>query len=364
MASTSVTQSYLENNFVRPTTLLNGGFDFWQRGTLLTHSELTAFANHSADQWQLTFPGSQQLTVQRISDFVTSNKRANRALGITLSSATSSLTAGTQYGLSQKIEGIYARELLYKPVTFSGKAKTNVGGTYTAYISWVDTASSNYYYCAVPIVLLGTGSEESFTAVFPPCPTTFTPEKGEAYSVKVGIILAGVATSVTGIYLTCPAASETYSHAAQANLFASSSNYINFSQLTLNPGSQAKAYFLDSYDAQLKLCRRYIERKTLASHLVNLYANTTSHVGSLTYETKRSSPSFVFQQTDEAKSSIANSSAVYYVGGSTAFTLNTFAAAGRTTTSSTGFSFSTTSATPVGTDTGNLNLDVLVISNM
>lgn len=360
----SVTQSYLENNFVRPTTLLNGGFDFWQRGSSLAESEITAFSNYSADQWQITFPVSQLLTTQRITDFVTSNKKSSKALQLTLSSATSSLTASTQYGISQKIEGIYARELLYKPVTFAGKVKTNLAGTYTAYISWVDTASSNYYYCAVPIILAGTGSEESFTAVFPPCPTTFTPETGEAYSVKVGLILAGVATSVTGIYLTCPAASETYSHSSQANLFASASNYMSFSQLVLNPGSQAKVYFMDSYDTQLQLCRRYVERKTLASHLVNLYANTTSHVGSLTYERKRSSPSFTFQQTDESKASISNSSAVYYVGGNTAFTLNTFAAAGRTTTSSTGFTFTTTSATPVGVDTGNLNLDVVVISNL
>lgn len=363
MAS-EVTQSYLENNFVRPTSLINGGFDFWQRGNLLIHSEITTFAQYCADQWMLTFPGSQQLTTQRISDFVTSNARSHSALGLTLQSATSSLSAGTNYHLSQRIEGIYARNLLYKPVTFSGKVQTNAAGTYTAFISWVDTASSNYYYCAVPIVLTGSGSEESFTAVFPPCPTTFAPEKGEALSVKVGIVLGGTATTVTGIYLNCPAASETYCHSAQTNFFASSSNYMNFSQMTLNPGSEAKIYFLDSYDTQLKLCRRYIERRALASHLVNLYANTTSHTSSLTYERKRSTPTFVFQQTDESKSAISNSSAVYYVGASMGFTLNTFAAAGRTTTSSTGFTFTTTSATPVGTDTGNINLDVLVISNL
>lgn len=365
MPSNFVTQNYLESNFIRPTALLNGGFDHWQRGTSLIETELTTFSGYSADQWITTFPAAQQITVARAADFVTSNKRSNRSLGVTLSSATSSLSANTQYGIHQKIEGIYARDLLYRPVTFAGKVKTNAAGTYTAYISWVDTASSNYYYCAVPVTLSGTGAEESFTAVFPPCPTTFTPEKGEAYSVKVGLILAGNATTVTGIYLTCPAASETYSHASQVNFFASSSNYLNLSQLTLNPGSTAKVYFLDSYEAQLKLCQRYIERKVLSTYLVNLYANTTAHVGSLSYERKLSdTPTLVFQQTDENKSAISNSSAVFYGGGSTAFTLGTFAAAGRTTNKSSGFTFTTTGVTPIGIDTGNINLDVLVVSNL
>jgi hypothetical protein len=360
-----VTQNYLESNFLRPTALLNGGFDHWQRGTTLNETELTAFSNYCADQWRLTFPALQQITVTRAADFVTSNTRSNRSLGITLSNTTSSFSAGSQYSISQRIEGIYARDLLYRPTTFSGKVKTNTPGIYSAFISWVDTASSNYYYCTVPITLLGTGAEETFTANFPPCPTTFTPQRGEAYSVKIGFILAGNATSVTGVYLSGPAASETYCNASQVNLFASSSNYINFSQLTVNPGTTAKIYHLNSYDEEAKLCQRYIERKVLSSHLVNLYANTTSHTGSISYERKLSAtPSFIFQQTDESKSAIANSSAVYYVGGNTAFTLGTFAAASRTTNKSTKFTFTTTSATPVGVDTGNINLDVLVISNL
>jgi hypothetical protein len=361
----NITQTYVENNFLRPDFLLNGGFNSWQRGTSLSDSELTTFSNYCADQWRLTFPPSQQLTVSKATDTFTTNFRSHSCLSLTLSNATVSLSTNTQFGLFQPIEGIYARNLLYSPLTFAGKIQTNRGGKYSAFISWVDTASSNYYYYAVPITLIGNNSEETFVVNFDPCPTTFTPQKGEALSMKVGIILAGNALTTSGVYLNCPAASETYCVSGQENFFASSSNTFKISQVTLNLGRTPKNYILDSATSELESLYRYIERVRLSSHLVNLYSNTTSHTGMLNYTRKLSStPSFNFLQTDESKSSITNSSAVYYVGGNTAFTLGSFAAAARTTNTSTKFNFTTTTATPVGVDTGNINLDVLVSSNL
>lgn len=365
MPSNFVTQTYVENNFLRPSALLNGGFTHWQRGSSLNDTELTSFSSFCADQWRLTFPAGQQLTVQRATDFVTSNARTHFCLSLALTNATASLSTNTQFGLFQPIEGVYARQLLYTPVTFSGKVRTNRSGIYSAFISWVDTASSNYTYCVVPFTLQGTDAEESFSVTFPICPTTFTPQKGEAASLKVGILLAGNTTTTTGIYTTCPAAAETYAAAGQVNFFASASNTFSISQLVLNAGSLPAVYNLPSIADELDTLYRYVERVRLSSHIVNLNANTTSHVGSLMYGRKlTASPSFTFLQTDDAKSAIANSGAVFYVGGSTNFTLGTFATAARTTTTSSRFTFSTTTATPVGVDTGNINLDVLVMSNM
>ena len=365
MPANYITQVFAENNFLRSPILLNGGFSSWQRGSSLNDTELTSFSNYCADQWRLTFPASQQVTVARATDFVTSNSRTHHCLSLSLTNATASLSANTQFGLWQPIEGIFARQLLYTPVTFSGKVQTNCPGTYSAFISWVDTASSNYYYCTVPITLAGLGAEETFTAVFPPCPTTFTPQKGEAVSMKVGLILAGNTTTTSGIYVTCPTTTETYAVTGQANFYNSASNTFKISQVTLNAGSTPRIYSLPSINEELLSIQRYIERLRLSSHVVNLYANTSSHVGSLTYTRKLSaSPTFTFTQLDDGKSAIANSTAVFYATGSTLFTLGSFAAAARTTATSTKFTFSTTVTTPVGVDTGNLNLDVLVTSNL
>lgn len=365
MPANFVTQTFVENNFLRPSVLLNGGFNHWQRGNSLNDSELTAYSNFCADQWRLTFPASQQLTVARATDSFTTNAKSHYCLSLSLSNVTSTLSANTQFGLFQPIEGIYARQLLYTPITFSGKIKTNCPGIYSAFISWVDTASSNYYYCAVPITLLGNNTEETFVAVFPPCPATFTPQKGEAASMKVGILLAGNKTSTSGIYTTCPAANETYTVSGQANFFASLTNTFQITQLVLGAGLQPKVYSLPSIDDELYSLTRYVERLRLSSHIVNLYSNTANHVGSLVYSRKlSSSPNFTFLQQDDTKSAIANSGAVFYVGGSTNFTLNTFAAAARTTATSSKFTFTTTATTPVGVDTGNINLDVLVFSNL
>lgn len=360
-----VTRAFLESNFLRHPVILNGGFNHWQRGNSLNDTELTTFSNFCADQWRLTFPASQQVTVQRANDFVTSNSLSHFCLQLSLSNATTVLSANTQFGLFQPIEGIYARELLYNPVTFSAKVQTNCPGTYSAFISWVDTASSNYVYCTVPITLLGNNTEETFTVNFPPCPSNFTPQKGEAASLKVGIILSGNTTTTSGIYSTCAAASETYAVAGQVNFYGSASNVFRISQVTLNVGSTPSVYVLPSLPDELDTLYRYIERLRLSSHIVNLYNNTSSHVGSLTYARKMtSSPSFIFTQTDDTKSTIANSGAVFYVGGSTNFTLGTFAAAARTSATSSRFNFSTTTTTPQNIDTGNINLDVLVFSNM
>lgn len=365
MGSNIVTQTFVENNFLRPSIILNGGFNHWQRGNSLNDTELTTFTNYCADQWRLTAPAGQQFSVSRATDFVTSNARSHYCLSLTLSNATTSLSANTQFGLFQPIEGIYSRQLLYSPVVFSGKVQTNCPGIYSAFISWVDTASSNYYYCTVPVTLLGNSTEETFTAIFPPCPSTFTPQKGEVAGLKVGLILAGNTTTTSGIYTTCPAATETYAVSGQVNFFGSASNVLKASQFTLNPGSSAKIYTVPSLDDELYTLARYIERLRLSSYLVNLNANTASHVGSLTYAKKMtSSPSFIFTQLDDTKSSITNSSAVYHGASNTAFTLGTFAAAARTTSTSSKFVFSTTTTTPVGVDTGNINLDVLVFNNM
>lgn len=359
-----VNRNYLETNFLRPLVLLNGNFNIWQRYTTLTNVDIAAFGGYTADRWMLDLPAGQTCTVTKGNSFVTSNSLSNSSWALTLSNSTSSLPSSSQYLFKQRIEGTAARQLLYRPVVLSGKAETNKAGVYSAVMAWTDSVNSKTSYCVVPITLLGTGAEESFTAIFPPCPSNFTPVIDSNLSLTVGLVLAGNLSSVTNIYLNVTTGSESYCAAGQVNFFSTISNYISLSQVVLNAGVAPQPFIGSVEEVDRTLCTRYFERKALSGHLVNLFAGTSTHFGSIAYAYKRSTPTLSFTNTTVAKATITNSANVYYNGGSTAVTQVSFAAATRTTDTSSGFTFNTASNTPAGNDTGYLNQDVLINSEL
>lgn len=356
-----VGRNYLENNFIRPSVLINGNFNIWQRYTALTQTDVTAFGGYTCDRFMLTFPAAQTLDVSRQTSFVTSNTLSDYCWSLALTNATTSLPASSQYVFQQRLEGSVASQLLYRPVVFSGKVQTNKAGIYSAFIAWTDTVNAKTVYSVFPVTFTGSGVEESFKATFQPCPSTFTPVVNSNLSVTIGIVLAGNLTSVVNTYLTGNPGSESYCATGQVNLFDSASNYIKFSQLVLNPGTEAQPFINSTKQLDRIQCERYFERKNLCAHPVNLFAGTSTHYGSAEYFSKRTStPSISFTNLDTSKATITNSANVYYAGANTALVQSSFAASQRTANSASGFTFNTSSATPANISSGYINQDVLI----
>jgi hypothetical protein len=355
-----VSRNYVESNFLRPPVLINGNFSNWQRYESLTEVDLAAFGGYTADRWMLTLPAGQTATISKQTSFVTSNSLSESCWGLALTNATASLPASSQFVFQQRIEGIVANQLLYRPVVFSGKVQTNKAGIYSAFIAWTDTVNTKTIYSVVPITLNGTGLEETFKASFQPCPSNFTPVLNSNLSVTIGIVLAGNLTNVTNLYLNVNQGTEAYCATGQVNLFDTASNYIKFSQLVLNAGTEAQPFIVNTKQQDDIQCRRYFERKTLCAKTVSLFAGTSTHFGNVDFANKRAVPTLSFSNLDVTKTSIATSADVYYAGGNTPLVQPSFAAAVRTTQSSSGFTFSTSSSTPAGIDSGYINQDLLI----
>ena len=336
-----VTKNYLENNFLKPVIALNTGFDFWARGNTISQTALTTLGNYTADCWTFSsFPASQTGSISRASNFATSNKLSQYCWNLSLTNATTSLPALSQYILVNRLDGNQIRHLLGKSLVVSGKARTNKAGTYSVFVAFLDTTSNLVSYSSVPITLLGNQTEEAFEAHLPISASNFIPVLTNSWSGYYGIVLAGNKSTVTGISLTVSSGSEAFCHPSQVNIFDNSTNYFQISQFQIVPDIYPKAYLPIPYSLEKELCRYYYERITpdVASAPLSLgFADGSSLISSsLSYREKRIIPAITISSPSALSISRNGTDTT-----STAVTFNTI-----------GLSSARMDIVPVGTITG------------
>lgn len=105
--------------------VINGNFDFWQRGT-----SFTSLDNYTADRF---FAGdnsaSASFSINRVEDVPTeSNSTYSMKLEV---SANGSLASGDTLRVQHSIEGNFFKDLFEKEVTFSFWVKSNTPGVFT-----------------------------------------------------------------------------------------------------------------------------------------------------------------------------------------------------------------------------------------
>ena len=215
-------------------TIINGGFDIWQRGTAATTIAITSSSAFLADRWQATrgVSGSKQSQISAGLDGFRYGIRIQRDSGN---------TSTTPIYLSQSFEGDVAIKLANKPVVLSFYARA--GSNYSPTSSFLTVGLG-----------CGTGSEaniiySSFTGYTLPILSGATLTTSWQRFTFVGNIPSG--TTQAGLYFAMTPVGT-----------ASTNDYFDITGVQLEQNYQPTPFEQRPIGVELQLCQRYYFRKT------------------------------------------------------------------------------------------------------
>jgi hypothetical protein len=238
------------NNNVSPFTgmknrIINGNFEFWQRGTSVTLVPNTL--RYLADRW--TAAGFQQGRHQRVS--VTSPPAglvSRYALRVGSSTTAEIGGSGTRMASRQKIESVNCVDLAGQVVTLSFWIRFSAA-TVSSVSNTGQSAYGDFFYS----LMYNTGSTDSDTG---------SDVSGDSQSF-VGIANGSLPTTWTKYTLTAtvPAGCKNISVNFQFQYLGSTSSadtvYYDVTSVQLEAGSVATPFEFRSYGTELALCQRY-----------------------------------------------------------------------------------------------------------
>jgi hypothetical protein len=232
-------------------TIINGGFDIWQRGTAATTIAITSSSAFLADRWQATrgVSGSKQSQISAGLDGFRYGIRIQRDSGN---------TSTTAIYLSQSFEGDVAIKLANKPVVLSFYARA--GSNYSPTSSFLTVGLG-----------CGTGSEaniiySSFTGYTLPILSGATLTTSWQRFTFVGNIPSG--TTQAGLYFAMTPVGT-----------ASTNDYFDITGVQLEQNLQPTPFEQRPIGIELQLCQRYYylfgngDLEFIASTSVNYVAN-------------------------------------------------------------------------------------------
>ena len=212
-------------------TIINGGFDIWQRGTAATTIAITSSSAFLADRWQATrgVSGSKQSQISAGLDGFRYGIRIQRDSGN---------TSTTPIYLSQSFEGDVAIKLANKPVVLSFYARA--GSNYSPTSSFLTVGLG-----------CGTGSEaniiySSFTGYTLPILSGATLTTSWQRFTFVGNIPSG--TTQAGLYFAMTPVGT-----------ASTNDYFDITGVQLEQNLQPTPFEQRPLSTELELCQRYYE---------------------------------------------------------------------------------------------------------
>jgi hypothetical protein len=131
----------LETNHV-----INGAFDFWQRGTSLTFSATTSGSSYLADRWRSEFSstGNSTIAITRSTDVPTASTTNPVYSMLTTVTTAGSFTGGSYFiPFGHYIEGNFFRNLHKNTMTVQFWIKASLAGTYS--IALRNGPTNRYY---------------------------------------------------------------------------------------------------------------------------------------------------------------------------------------------------------------------------
>jgi len=248
----------------------NGNFDVWQRGTSFAAA---ANAAHTADRWRYTFVSSTGVaTVSQ--DTSPPNGSSLYDIKVACTTADATVAAGEYVYLQQRIEGTIFQMVRSKPMVLSFWVKAYQTGTFCVGLL---SSGSNETFLA-EYVINASATWEKKVIVIPPIPAgTWGTGTGVAaylnFALQCGSSLGSGAVGWQPQFQV--------STTNQTNLYSSTDNYFQLSQVQLEAGSSATEFEVLDPAQILATCQRYLIRVAcngivlpVGNSEANLYVNS------------------------------------------------------------------------------------------
>jgi hypothetical protein len=253
--------------------IINGNFDFWQRGTTFTG---IASSTYFADRFQYQKAGAAVHTASRSTDVPTQSQssfQSSYSALLTLTTPDDSI-AGSDYSLIRYvIEGHDYAKVVGRQVTLSFWVKATTTGTYC--VSFANNGSDRSYIAEYTINSTDTWEKKSVTLTLNQSGGT------ENYTTGEGLRIRFVISAGTDFHGTAGswASSDKYATSNQVNGTATGSTSFRIAQVQLQTGPIATVFNRAGkfIQRELELCQRYFE-KSYALETAPGTATTTSAV--------------------------------------------------------------------------------------
>jgi len=238
--------------------IINGNFDFWQRGFDFTGYGTSQSQKYLADRWQLTN------TCAAVHYFAASGPAPTLAQSGAISNsvfladcttADTSLASGDIVAISQKIEGYNWADLAQKSFTLSFWVKATKTGIYS--VAFRNSNADRSYVAEYTINSADTWEKKIITVLPSPAHGTWN------YTNGIGLEVTFVLAAGTGHQTSNKNIWQVGSYAAsnnQVNGVDSTANNFYLSQVQLEAGIVATPFEVKPFSTELEMCQRYYEK--------------------------------------------------------------------------------------------------------
>ncbi len=236
--------------------IINGNFDFWQRGTSFATINDGAF---SADRFGYGKIGTGVHTASRSTDVPTSSDSvfpSTYSLLIDCTTAQASITAGDHFEVAYMMEGYDWAQIKNRTVTVSFWVKATKTGTYC--FSIVNNGADRSYVAEYTVNTTETWEKKSITI-----PVNYSGGT-ENFGAQKGAVLRWMLACGSTFQTTAGAWANGnfYASSNQVNALDSTSNNFRLAQVKLEIGSVATPFIRrgTSFPQEQLLCQRYYEK--------------------------------------------------------------------------------------------------------
>jgi hypothetical protein len=253
--------------------IINGNFDFWQRGTLLTLT--TSATGYQPDRFLAAVEGSslvvdfkQSVLVPTLAE---SGFQSTHSLQVDVMTAEAAIAAGEYCYVRYIVEGYDYGALKNRQVTLSFWVRSTKTGTHC--VAFQNNGADRSYVAEYTVSVSNTWEKKSITVTLNPSGGTDNLTTGAG--LRIFWTLAGGST-----FQTTPGSWQTgnfFSTSSQVNAVDNATNNFRLSQIILNYGTTAQAFSRGGYHLakELGLCQRYYE---LGDQLETHNSNTVSAI--------------------------------------------------------------------------------------
>ena len=230
----------------------NGNFNFWDNGAT---SYTPTSPTYTATSWQLYVSGQGSERINVIESFTVPNSGIPQSINCNCTTS-GTIGSGTYYMLSQYIEMPDMANCVGQTMTISFWVKSKLTGA--KYVSFFQNITSHRYIGIYTINAADTWEYHSIT--FTDDNSIIGSQLDPTKYYEVDFVLdcgsSLVNNSQVGVWQTV---NQHIAGTMPNNMTASTSNYMQFSQVQLELGSVASTYESPLYEAELHRLQRYLE---------------------------------------------------------------------------------------------------------